>query len=224
MIIMKMPFTSDEFFNVFERYNLAVWPMQYVLVVMAVAVILLAIKRTSHSSGAISLILSFLWLWMGAVYHLSFFASINKAAYGFGSVFILQGILFLFPGFSRNLLSFGFKTDVYGITGGIFMLFALVVYPTIGYYSGHVYPMSPTFGAPCPTTIFTFGLLLWLDRKCPVYFLIIPFLWSVLGSTASISLGVKEDIALGVTGITAVVMLLLKNRRTAAISTGLSIG
>jgi len=221
---MKLPFTTDEFFKIFEKYNLAVWPMQYVSVIMAMIAIFLAVKKTSYSSGAISLILSFLWLWMGAVYHLSFFASINEAAYAFGGIFIFQGILFLFPGFYPYQLSFRFKKDIYGITGGIFMLFALLVYPFIGYCLGHVYPLSPTFGLPCPTTIFTFGLMLWLDKKCPVYFLIIPLLWSVLGSTASISLGVKEDMALGVTGIIAFVMILYKNRKTAAISAGLSAG
>lgn len=211
---MKLPFTTDEFFKVFEKYNLAVWPMQYILPLMAIAAILRALKRTPFSAKSIIFILSFLWLWMGAVYHLSFFTAINKAAYIFGGVFIIQGILFLFAGFFRNQFSFQFKNNIYGIAGSIFMLFALVIYPLIGYYLGRIYPFSPTFGLPCPTTIFTFGMLLWMDKKSPIYILIIPFLWSVIGFYASFSLGIKEDTGLLITGIIVIIMMLIKRKRT----------
>jgi hypothetical protein len=209
---MKFPFTTEEFFGVFEKYNHAVWPMQYILVLLSIVAILLGIKRRAYSAKTISVILSFLWLWMGAIYHLSFFTVINKAAYIFGAVFILQGILFLFAGF-RNQLSFQFRNTSYGITGGIFMLYALIVYPLVGYYLGRHYPSNPTFGLPCPTTIFTFGMLLWMSKKCPVYILIIPFLWSVIGFSAALSLGIKEDTGLLIAGIFSFLLILVKNKK-----------
>jgi hypothetical protein len=55
------------------------------------------------------------------------------------------------------------------------VVFALVLYPVIGYTFGHIYPSSPTFGLPCPTTIFTFGIFLWSDKRLPVAILVIPF-------------------------------------------------
>ena len=36
-----------------------------------------------------------LWIWMGVAYHMLFFSQINKAAYLFGALFILEGILLL---------------------------------------------------------------------------------------------------------------------------------
>lgn len=36
---------------------------------------------------------------------------------------------------------------------------ALVLYPVWSAYSGHSYPETATFGLPCPTTIFTIGVL-----------------------------------------------------------------
>jgi hypothetical protein len=53
---------------------------------------------------------------MGIVYHLVFFTAINKAAYLFGGLFIIQGILFLIYGVLQNKLSFHFQRDKYGIT------------------------------------------------------------------------------------------------------------
>ena len=158
---MKLPFTTEEFLRVFERYNLAVWPMQYIFILMAVAAIILAVRKSAYSGKLITIFLSIFCLWMGAVYHISFFTSINKAAYVFGTIFILQGALFLFAGILKNQLSFQFKNNIYGIAGAILMVFALLIYPLIGNRLGHIYPFSPTFGLPCPTTIFTFGMLLW---------------------------------------------------------------
>jgi Family of unknown function (DUF6064) len=59
---------------------------------------------------------------------------------------------------------------------------------------------SPTFGLPCPTTIFTLGMLLWLDKTPPLYLLIIPLLWSLIGTVAALKLGIREDVGLLVSG------------------------
>lgn len=211
---MNLPFTVDQFLEVFEKYNLAVFPLQVVLYLLALASIYLAVKKLKCSDTAISLILSLLWLWMGVVYHLIFFTSINKAAYLFGSLYIVQAVLFLFYGVIKKQPSFLFKSDIYGWTGVVLMLYALVIYPVIGYSLGHRYPASPTFGLPCPTTIFTFGLLLWTDKKCPFMLLIIPFLWSLVGFSAALSLGILEDAGLFVAGLLATLLLLVKNYKS----------
>lgn len=41
---MKMPFTVDQFLAVFERYNLAIWPLQVLAYLMAVAAVYLVLK------------------------------------------------------------------------------------------------------------------------------------------------------------------------------------
>jgi len=95
------------------------------------------------------------------------------------------------------------------IIGGIFALYALVIYPVLGYSFGHVYPASPTFGAPCPTTIFTFGLLLWTDKRFPRHILVIPLLWSIIGFTAALSLTIREDFGLLIAGLLGTLLILL---------------
>ena len=149
---------------------------------------------------------------MGIVYHIIFFTTINKAAYLFGGLFIIQGILFLLFGVFQNKLSFNFKKDKYGITGISLIVFALILYPILGYFFGHIYPSSPTFGLPCPTTIFTFGLVLMNIKKCPIIILIITFVWSVIGFMAAFQFGIMEDTGLIVASLITACLLIYRNK------------
>jgi Family of unknown function (DUF6064) len=98
----------------------------------------------------------------------------------------------------------------------VLMIYAMLIYPLIGTLLGHGYPRSPSFGvAPCPTTIFTFGLLLWTNARVPKIVLIIPFLWALLGFSAALSLGVREDLGLLLAGVLSVAMLLWRDRTIA---------
>jgi Family of unknown function (DUF6064) len=192
----SIPFTIEQFFRVFEKYNQAIYPIQFVLILIAVVVIVLAATRKPSRNKIISGLLGVLWLWTGIVYHLIFFTAISPPAYLFGTLFILQGLLFLYEGVARNRLSFRTSQRFNGILGAVFMAYALVIYPLIGYGLGRVFPSSPTFGTPCPTTIFTFGLLMWADRKISSSLLIIPVLWSIVGTSAAWNFGIKEDFGL----------------------------
>lgn len=210
---MKTPFTIDQFFEVFKNYNETVFPAQIILYLISFIAIYLTFNPNSISNKVISSMLAFFWLWMGIVYHLVFFTTINSAAYIFGIAYILQSILFLTYGVFKNKFSFSFHSDIYGVTGILLILFALIIYPFLGYFLGHVYPSSPTFGLPCPTTILTFGLLLLNDKKCPVAIMIIPFLWSIVGFTAAFNFGMWEDTGLLIAGLVAIILLFIKNRR-----------
>jgi hypothetical protein len=212
-MFMNLPFTRDQFLNVFREYNLSVWPMQIVLVLLGLTAIYFAVARHKASNGIIAGILSLLWLWMGVVYHLLYFTSINPGAYVFAFLFVIQGIVFIFSGLIRTSLSFEFRSDAYGIAGAMLVLYALIAYPILGYFQGHVYPQSPTFGLPCPTTIFTFALLLWTDKKVPRYVLAVPFLWSLIGPTAPLSLGILEDLGLPVAGVAGTALIVMRDRK-----------
>jgi hypothetical protein len=212
---MEVPFTYEQFIQVFKNYNEAVFPMQIIFYFMAAAAIYFSLKRNHLSGKIISGMLSFFWLWMGVVYHLIFFVTINKAAYLFGGLFILEGIFFLVYGVSKNKLVFQLQQPVYGIAAIILIVYSLFIYPLLGFSLGRVYPYSPTFGLPCPTVIFTFGMLLVMEKKKCRGIIVIPLLWSIIGFYAAISLGVKEDVGL----VIAAILLTFKNRIGVAVST-----
>jgi len=215
---MKLPFTPDQFLAVFERYNTAVWPMQVMLVMLAAIAISLVLIRKSYSGKAIVNILTFFWFWMGLVYHIFYFTSINQAAFIFGSLFIVQGLLFIWSGIIKNHLAFTLKAGLKETTGLLMILYALVIYPILGNFLGHAYPQSPTFGAPCPTTIFTFGILLLCYRRIPLYLVIIPVLWSFLGLSAAMKLHIYEDFGLIISGLAALILIIFHNKRLQKLS------
>ncbi len=210
---MNLPFTMDQFLSVFEQYNKAVWPAQIILYLLGLTAIYFSFRKSALSNRLIAAILGFLWIWIGIAYHWSFFTAINPAANVFAALNVIQGAVFLVFGGFYQRLSFHFKPNLYGIIGASLVLYALIIYPALGYAFGHVYPQSPTFGLPCPTTIFTFGLLLWTDKPVPKSVLIIPFLWSLIGATAALTLGVREDIGLLVAGIVGLILLVLRDTR-----------
>ncbi|MCU0332977.1 MAG: DUF6064 family protein [Ignavibacteriaceae bacterium] len=209
---MQIPFSLADFLNVFNTYNQSIFPLQIVFYFIAFICIYILFTENKNSNKIISVVLSFFWLWMGIVYHLIFFSAINKAAYIFGALFIIQGILFFIWGVFKGELSFDYRKTNYNNAGILIILYALIIYPVLGYNLGHAYPYSPTFGLPCPTTIFTFGILLFSNKKIPVYILIIPLLWSVVGFTAALTLTIYEDIGLLIAGLTTFTFLLISNR------------
>jgi hypothetical protein len=192
---MQLPFDSYQFFDVFGRYNTAVWPAQIALTLAAFGAVGLALHPRAWSDRAIAFILGALWLWMGGVYHLVFFRRINPAAIGFGALFVLEGVLLIIGGWRRRL-RFTRTPTISRLLGVTLITYALLIYPILAHVLGHRYPGTPSFGLPCPTTILTLGLLTWAGPRCPWGVLIIPLLWSAVGAWAAVQLGVWEDLGL----------------------------
>lgn len=199
---MALPFTIEQFLAIFEAYNLAIWPVQIVAYVLGLMAIALVVRGGANSGSLVSGILALLWLWTGLAYHLWFFAEINPVARVFALVFIVQAGVFVYAGIVQPELRFRAQASAPGLLGTLFIVYALVLYPLMGALLGHAYPRSPTFGVtPCPLTIFTLGMLLWVERPVPRYVLGIPLLWSLVGSSAAVSLGILEDTGLLVAAV-----------------------
>jgi hypothetical protein len=208
---MRIPFTIDEFLDVFRRYNEAVWPAQWILVLLAAATVVAAL-RTRRPTRTPLLLLSGFWLWMGIVYHFGFFRSINPAAALFTALFVMQAGLLLWVAFREPARRFTLQRDGAGRFGGSMIVFSLIIYPLLGWLLGHRYPYAPTFGLPCPTTVFTFGLLLLARPALPRRAFIIPVLWSAVATSAALQLGMMEDLSLPVAAIIAMVLALQVHR------------
>lgn len=207
-----MPFTQTQFFDVFRQYNQTVWPAQWVLNALALIAIMLAVRGSARSSRLVSLIVAALWMWMGIAYHLVFFAKINPAAMAFGAMFIAEAIMVLWLGVVKDAVHFRPRRDTSGVVGALLLTHALVLYPALGFLLGRRYPENPTFGLPCPTTIFTFGLLLWSDAKLPLRIVVIPAVWALIGFSAARSLSVTEDYGLLIAGIVGSALIMLRRR------------
>lgn len=200
---MQLPFSADQFFAVIRQYNEAVWPAQVLVLLMGLAAIALLLWKRSWSSVAISGILALLWTWMGVVYHLAFFTSINPLAYVFGAISLVGAAVFVWLGMLRHELDFIPRRDGRGLMGMVLMAFALLIYPAWSSITGHTYPNLPTFGLPCPTTIFTIGMLAMAVGSKVRIALVVPILWSLVGGQAAFRLDVPPDWGLVAAGLIA---------------------
>lgn len=188
-----LPFTADEFFGVFRSYNAAVWPMQLVLNGAALAAVALLAFGWHR---AIAAVLAALWAWAGIAYHLVFFLPINPAAALFGAAFLAAAAVFAWHGVVRGRLRFEPRRSARCAAGYALIAYALVVYPLASFLLRGGPAAAPSFGLPCPLTIFTLGMLAFVGSPYPRVVLLVPVLWTLVGSQAALGLRVYEDFGL----------------------------
>ena len=211
---MNPPFTPREFFEVLSRYNEAVTPLQIALVLLGVSAFGALMLRRRDSDRVISAILAALWLWMGVVYHLVHFRDINPAASAFGALFIAAAAIFAWTGVAQRRLVFDGASRTRRIAGHALIVYALVIYPLLSAMLGRAFPELPTFGLPCPTTIFTIGMLAFLSAPFPRYVFAIPIAWALVGTQAAFLFGVHEDLGLVAAAVAGVWLALDAPART----------
>lgn len=197
---MNIPFSVEAFYGVFTAYNTAGWPMQLPLTALGVLAVVLLTRQRSYSSVGISGILALLWVWQALAYHLAFFTVINPLAYAFAAAFLVGASVFFWQGVYRRKLIFKPTPGWRGRVGCGLMIFAWFIYPAWTYLTGHRYPAFPTFGLPCPTTLFTIGLLAFLDTPYPRSVFVVPVLWCFVGSQAAFAFDVQADLGLVLAG------------------------
>ncbi len=208
-----LSFGSNDFFQTFFQYNNTVWPMPMVGYAFGLIVVFSLCYENQLADRMISLVLGFFWMWIGLIQQLAFFSKIDRWANVFGILFMIQSILFLWLGVIKNRLIFRIPFSGFDLVGTIFIVYALIAYPIIGFFVGHSYPTSAVFGiAASPTTIFTFGVFLFAVGKFPIYMMIIPLIWSLIGFASSMIMGINEDFVLFVAGVSCFILTIIRNK------------
>jgi Family of unknown function (DUF6064) len=208
------PFTLEQFLGVFADYNVAIWPAQIVAYVLGLIAIAAVWSRWLAPSSIIMSVLALMWAMNGFGYHYLFFVEVNPAAKLFAGFFVLQAILFVASVLMANDLHFKIGGNFRSVAGAAFIIYAMVIYPAFGIWAGHGLMVGPMFGvAPCPTTIFTIGMLLLARGKWMVWLSIIPIIWSLIGLAAALQLGMSEDYGLAVAGAVLLMVLAVEALR-----------
>ena len=199
---MELPFTRSEFLQVFVDYNQGIWPLQWVAGALGFVALALLRSDKPWADRAIATILAALWTIMGVGYHWLFFSAINPAAYLFGGLFVATAIILLVEGAIRNRIRFQFHRGLKGWLALLLFAYSLVVYPILGLAITHPYPETPLFGvAPCPTTVFSLGLLLLASYPRPMLLAAVPLLWAGIGGSAAFLLSIPQDSGLMAAGL-----------------------
>ena len=195
---MRLPFTREQFFDLFAAYNGALWPAVVALWGASVLAVVWLLSSPRPRDRWLSGFLAAHWVWSAVAYHISFFARINPAAWLFAAMFVLQAALFFWLGVVRGQLLFTSRRTTWSPIAWTLVAYALL-YPAINAMQHASVVRIPTFGLPCPTTILTGGLLLLASRLRILA--IVPVIWSAIGGSAAFLLGVSADYALPLTGI-----------------------
>jgi hypothetical protein len=203
-----LPFTLQEFVDVFAVYNLAVWPAILVAYVLGTLTIISVLRPSVLHSRFVAVVLAAMWAWSGIAYHWLYFGTINQAALLFGAAFVGQSIIFLRTAWRGEFL-LSFRPNASGLIGISMIFYAALIYPVLGLIAGHHLTELPMFGVtPCPVAIFTFGCILQTEKPVSWRILAIPLLWALIGGSAALLLGIWQDWMLLLSG--ALVIFLLR--------------
>lgn len=208
-----MPPDTETFLAVFADYNRAIWPAQIAGYLLGAAALVLAARGTKAAARAIFGILGLFWVVNGLGYHAGFFARVNPAAWAFAVLFAAQGGLLLWHAARGPDPGFALRPGWRRAVGLALIVYAMAVYPVLGAALGHSWPRAPVFStAPCPTTIFTLGMLLLAERP-PGRLFALPLVWAAIGGSAVFLFGMTEDLGLVVAAAAAVPVLVRPTRR-----------
>jgi hypothetical protein len=190
---MRLPFTESEFLDLFAAYNAAVWPVVFALWVATCAFVI-QLARGRASTGALCALAAVHWLWSGLVYHAIFFTRINTAAWLFALLFLAQAFAFVVYAIRHPRATFTRAPTLRPAAAAVFLIYSLL-YPALVAIAGHPFPRGPAFAVPCPTTLFTAGILLAATAP-PWWLVVVPVVWSLIAGTAALSLGITPDLML----------------------------
>jgi len=202
----------NEFLAMFARGNAAIWPMQLVWYVSALAMMGLALWPTRRSTQLICLLAAAYLVWEGIAYFGVADSGISLN-WLWAAVFVLEAVLLLFAGLVRRDLVIAPRWDLASILGGAFIAYSLIAYPIIGMLGGHPLSTLPLFGlSPCATVIFFFGLLLWARPPAPTYLLPLLLAWGLQAAPSALATGIVVDAGMVVVGVTTAVVILWRDR------------
>lgn len=200
--------------ELFTRYNHDLWPAHVFAYLVAVPLIWAIVAPSSTLLKRIpGLILGGLLVWLGMVFQALYATDISRTlGSAYAALFVVGGLSMMRAGLRGRLMLSDRPGRISRLVGVTAIVYALLVYPMLGYAFGHGWPEAPLFGmAPCPTVIAVFGVLA-LSHPSPRHLWILPITWTLLATGPAVQRGVWEDVGMVVFGAGALVAAVLDAR------------
>lgn len=213
-------FSPRTWHRLHELHNAAIWPVQLVALALGVAAIVL-LQRQRPASRVVTAIFALCWAWVGWIFHLGHYATINWAANWFAAGFALQALLLLVLGVVRGDVSFeqapalrpfvAARRNVTAIAqravGLVLLGFGVLAQPLIGPLIGRPWAQIEAFGVtPDPTVAATLGLLLLASGRAARILWPLPLAWCGITGATLWSMGSAESFLMPLVGLAALLI------------------
>ena len=173
MIRIVVPYSKEVLDSVVYEYQEFFFPIQFIFIFLALLVVYLIWKSENKNNKTIVSILAIFWIWIGAIYEMKYYISINWFGLYIGSFFILQGLLLLWFGL--------IKKEVVFIRNNYSLLAVLILvlcYPALQIISGMHYFESSIIAMLPDITVLFFLILFFVNTQKRIWSLfIIPLVW-----------------------------------------------
>ena len=200
-------FSPRTYYRLFELYNAALWPA-HLLAAVAGLVILACMLREGRGWRAACALLGACWLWVGWVFLLDRYATINWAAAWFAGLFVVQAALLVLAGATGGNPGFESRLRRAGAIG--LFVFALLIQPLIGPLMGRPWAQAEVFGmAPDPTALGTLGVALLQSTGRRWLLLAVPLLWCAIAGATLWTMGAGDAVVLPAAGVLALALAAL---------------
>jgi len=214
---MDLQNLSRAFLKTMVDYNQATYPAQiFIFTVGLILTVLLYRKPGRITRIAMKAYLFFCFSWISMVFFIMHGSSELRKEFSAG-LFGLIAICFLIDIFIDKMKFERNRT----YDKGVFIFYTLfLAYPLVSLLLGREFLELVNWLMPCPLTVFTITLLISFMSKAnyPVYALLI--IWALTGAPKSILFDVPEDIILGLSGLYAIVVLVVHKKHSRKIEAG----
>lgn len=190
----------NTFWNTIAEYNAATWPIQLLLILLAIFVPILLVSRPSRGSTVVAKIyIIVLHAWIAVAYY-----AVYCADRGYSNVLgIYWGILSI--AWIKDLLQNDTRFTLRNKNKlfGFFVILLPLLYPLASIMRGLSFPYITTPVMPCTVAIYTIGLLLLFASRVNIFIVLLLLNWAMLGVTKTWYFGIPEDFILVLTAIPA---------------------
>lgn len=188
------------FWNTIAEYNTATWPLQILLILFAIAVPCLLVRRPSRRSIIFAKVyLIVLYAWVALVYYAFYCAERSYSVL----LCIYWGILAIawIKDLLQNDTHFAMRNKFKPF--GFFVILLPLAYPFASILRGLSFPYITTPVMPCTVAIYTIGLLLLFASRVNIFIVLLLLNWAMVGVTKTWFFGIPEDFILVLTAIPA---------------------
>lgn len=173
-----IPFGRAVYLRLIERVSDAVWPLQWLLLVIALLIVIGAMKQYRR---LVTMVLAMLWAWIAYLFLWRYYSELNWAGPWLALGFVGQGMLTVSVAFKSGLQVGPTLVQRYA---GLALAGAGLAWPLLSRLSRESWSQSEFVGVHAdPSVVYSLGILLIVCSGWRLALvLIVPCLWCVLSA------------------------------------------